>query len=271
MTAVAVRDEQDHAAAVEALDDEFERGAEIAGPARGERFQLGENGEEMPAALLGRDEVANVAVERYEPGRVLLVRGEVGHRGGEVAGVFQLGEAAGIVGAVAHAAAHIEQADNVHVRLHLEALHVVALGAGEHFPVNRAQLVARRVFAMVHKLDAVAVVRRAVARGIHAFDQQARPQLDVGDGAQHFRVEEPHGWSGRHQWRERGLVDFNGRERLSPGDGYSCHRPIGKSMAAIMMVERQRCGSSCAIVVRVELAGEEKIAPPPACILPNAD
>ena len=199
--AVAIADEHDHAAAIQPLADQFERGAEIALSLAGEIFELRQDREQVPLALLGGQKIPHVGVERHKPGGILLVRGEVAQGRGEIRAVFELGEPALVLRHVAHAAARVEQADDVHVRFHLEPLHVIPLGAGEHLPVDRPQLVAAGVFTVIDELHAVAVVGRAVAGGIHSLHEQPRLQLDPGDRSQEFGVEEANGGRGFHRGR----------------------------------------------------------------------
>ena len=199
---MAIADEHDHAAAAEPLADQFERGAEIALPFAGEVFELRQDREQVPLALLGGKKIPHLGVERHEPGGILLVRGQVAQGRGEIRAVFELGEPALVLRHVAHAAARVEQADDIHVRFHLEPLHEIPLGAGEHLPVDRAQLIAAGVLAVIDELHAVAVVWGAVAGGIHSLHEQPRLELDPGDRSQEFGVEE----SGRGRSGHRGRL-----------------------------------------------------------------
>ena len=67
------------------------------------------------------------------------------------------------------------------VGLGLVLFDIKAVGFGPNFPVEVANVVAGRVFAVLDELDAVAEDRAAVHAGDEAFDDVPRPQVQAGD------------------------------------------------------------------------------------------
>ena len=78
----------------------------------------------------------------------------------------------------------------VEVGLLLEFLDVVAVAARVHLPVDRGEVVARHVLAVLRELDAEALEGAAVKPGQEAFDDRARFQLECAQARDHGRIEE---------------------------------------------------------------------------------
>ena len=110
---------------------------------------------------------------RARPDRVLLAGQEHRQRGGQRGGVVELGQRPG---AVVHRGAGVDDERGAEVALFLVLLDVVAVGAAEDAPVEPAQVVAGRVFAILGELDVEAVERAAVqaARCVPSTTRRAR-------------------------------------------------------------------------------------------------
>ena len=65
----------------------------------------------------------------------------------------------------------------VEIRLFLELLDEVPIGARVDFPVERRQIVAGQVLPILRELDAESLERAAVQAGQKAFDD--RPRLEI--------------------------------------------------------------------------------------------
>ena len=92
--------------------------------------------------------------------------------------------------AEAHRLRDVEQHGEVRVRVGLVLLDVEAIGAREQPPVDAADVVARRVAAVLGEVHRRAEVRRAVQAVDEAVDHRARHQLEVADAGEHHRVDE---------------------------------------------------------------------------------
>ena len=109
----------------------------------------------------GADQRADFAVERDQAHAVLLMQHQVGQRRGRALGVFQLRHRRRVA-LVAHALAGVQQQVADQVRLFLELLQVVLVGAAEDLPIEIAEVVAGRVLAVLGELDREAVERAAM-------------------------------------------------------------------------------------------------------------
>ena len=119
-----------------------------------------------PGAMPRRQVVGDLLVEREQADRVALREQEIGERRGQRAGVLALGVRRR---AEAHRAAQVDEQVAAQVRLVLEPLDVVAVGAGEEPPVEIARVVAGRVRAILAELDREAVVRAAMDAGVETL------------------------------------------------------------------------------------------------------
>ncbi len=141
-------------------------------------------------------------VEGQQARGVALLREEVGERGGEGARVVGLRHA-GFAGE-AHRAAVVHEQVGAQVRLVLEFLDKIAVGAAHEFPIEPARIIARRVRPVLAELDREAVIRRAMQPVSKPLDHRPRPQLQIADAHQRRRVEEAGGFGcGAHSSASR--------------------------------------------------------------------
>ena len=103
-----------------------------------------------------RDLVADFLVEEHEPGRVALADHEVPERRRAPARVVELRPAER---AERHRLARVDQQVTAEVRLRDELLHDQPIAAREDLPVERAELVAGHVLAVLRELDRAALLR----------------------------------------------------------------------------------------------------------------
>ena len=89
-----------------------------------------------------------------------------------------------------HRRAAIENEIGTEVCFRLKLLHVKAVGAREHAPVEPADVVAGRVVAILGELDAGAAMRTLVATGDAAFHWAAGAEFEPGKPGKDGRVEE---------------------------------------------------------------------------------
>ena len=89
---------------------------------------------------------------------------------------------------IAHALADIQHQLADQVRLVVVLLHVELVGAAEHFPVDVSQVVARRVLAVLGKLDREAVKGAAVQARHIAFHDVPSTQMQAFDLSQRPRI-----------------------------------------------------------------------------------
>ena len=141
-------------------------------------LQLIHDDAEMADAGARRDVFADLRVEGDEAHAVLLADHQIREASGEARGVFVFRDA---VSPVIHRAAEIEQQRGAEVRFLLVFADVKAVAAPEDAPVNVPDFIAGDVLAMLLKLDAESLVRRAMQAGAKALDDLARDDLEVAD------------------------------------------------------------------------------------------
>ena len=137
--------------------------------------------EELPLAGGGRDVVLDVFIEDDEAGRIALGVGHVAERGGDEAGVIELGDAGG---AEAHGGGGVEEEEELGIGLALVAFEEAAVGAGEDVPIDVAEVVALGVGAILGEFLGEAEVRRAMESGDEAVDHGLGYQVEAGDGGE---------------------------------------------------------------------------------------
>ena len=141
----------------------------------------------MARAVTWSEVVGDPVLESDQPDRVALEREEVGDGGRRGAGVLTL---AVIEGAIVHRPAGVQHDVAAQVRLVLEPLDVVAVGAGEEPPVEIAGVVPRRVLAVLAELDREAMVGAAVGALDETLDGCPGTELEALDAHQGTRVDE---------------------------------------------------------------------------------
>ena len=119
-----------------------------------------------------------LAVEQDQADRVLLLDQQHGQRDDQRGGVVELRQRAG---AVVHRGAGIDHERDPQVAFFFVLLDVMAIGAPEDAPVEPAQIVAGRVFAVLGELDVEAVERTAMLPADRPFDDTAGAQHQAGD------------------------------------------------------------------------------------------
>jgi hypothetical protein len=91
--------------------------------------------------------------------------------------------------AIIHRLTGIEQDRAFEIRLFLVFLDVESVGLGPDFPVDVANIVARRVFAVRGELDCKAVIRTTVLPRDEAFDDEPRADVQALDSIKRFCVQ----------------------------------------------------------------------------------
>ena len=176
----------DQAAARDALGHVVQHGADVGVLLAVGVVEQVEDAAELRFPRLGRQVLSHFRVEQHQAHGVVLVEHQVRQGGGEVAGVAELAQFAALE---RHRLGAIDEDVGAEVRLVLEELDVVLVGAGEDLPVDGAGIVAGRVGAVVEVLDGEAVVGAAVAARQEPLDDLARHQLHVADAGEAFGVE----------------------------------------------------------------------------------
>ena len=136
----------------------------------------------------GRHMFTDVVVERHQAHAIALPVHEVGQTPGEDPGVLELRDTPR---AEVHGLRHVEQHREVRVRVRLVLLHVEALGAGKHAPVNPAHVVAGHVPAVLGEIYRGAVERRFVQSVDEAVDDRLGNQFEIANAREDARVYEP--------------------------------------------------------------------------------
>src|SRR5262249_17252177 len=101
--------------------------------------------------------------------------------------------------AVVHRFAGIDHQRRLEVGLGFVLLHVVAIGLGPDLPVEVANIVARRVLAVLGELDALPEERAPVHAGKEAFDDLTGPQIEPADAGNGLGMQKATGIIG-HEW-----------------------------------------------------------------------
>ena len=104
--------------------------------------------------------------------------------------------------AVGHRARHVEQHDEVRVRVRLELLHIEAVRLGEQLPVEAARVVAGDIGAVLGEVRGKTEVGRAMQSGDESFDDESRDELEIVNARQHLGVQE------RAAWNSFGVAGF---------------------------------------------------------------
>ena len=141
---------------------------------------------QLPLSRGGPDIVAYLIVKDNEAGRVpLVVDGEIEKRGGRKAGVIHLAGRLSPARGVVHRIAGVEQDGELAVGIAAIALEIAAFGAGKKIPIDMAQIVPRRVGAVLGELLAEAKIRRAMETGDEAIHHCPGEQVKARNAGQH--------------------------------------------------------------------------------------
>ena len=139
----------------------------------------------------GLNVVAHLVIENDHAGGVALQIGQIGQRNGQETPVVEFG---GPVRAVTHGRAGVEHQSELRIGLAAIALQVHALGAGEDVPIHVAQVVTRRVSAILGELLAETEVGRAMQARDKTIHNCFGNQVQVRDSGQERRIDEA-SWS----------------------------------------------------------------------------
>ena len=150
--------------------------------------------------------------------------------------------------AIAHRPADVEQQVAVEVGLLLELLDVVAVAARVDLPVERRQIVAGQVLAVLGELDAEALERAAVQARQEALDDRPRLQLERAEPRDDRGIEKPQ-------------VARRGRR---PSATCRCAgRGTASSSRSTIVSARDALGLG--VEVRDDAVAQDRLAPAPGC------
>ena len=182
-----IADDDDQPAAVDAFGHVVEHGADV-GVVRGRlRFEQLQHAAELRRPGFRRQIRSHAVVEQHQPDGVVLLQQQVREGRGQVGAPLELAHLPGLEG---HRLGAIEQDGGTEVGLILKELDVILVGAGEDLPVQRPQLVAGHIGAMIEVLDGEAVIRRTMPAGEKTLDDLASDQLQVAKAREAVGVEE---------------------------------------------------------------------------------
>ncbi len=133
-----------------------------------------------------RDVTFHVFVEHDQARRIALLRRHVSERRGHIPRVIDL---ANLARAVCHRRAGIEQDQQLHIRLALEALQVEAFGASEDVPIDVPEIVALYVLLVFGELLAEAELGGAMKARDEAVDHGLRYEVERRDGGEDGGIE----------------------------------------------------------------------------------
>ena len=139
-----------------------------------------------PGRVLAGTRADDAIVERHQPDAVALPVHQVAERRGQARGVLELARPAR---PVRHRPADVDQQVTVEVGFLLELLDVVPIAAREDLPVDRREIVAADVLAVLGELDAEALERAAVEARQEAFDDRLRLELERAEARDDGGVE----------------------------------------------------------------------------------
>ena len=141
--------------------------------------------------------LAYLRVEGDEPYRVLLAREHVGDAGREIPRIVELGEFLPVelcrrVAAVGHRPRAVEENRRAEVGLFLVLADVETVLAPKHLPVERSQVIARHVLAMLREFYGVALLGRTVTPGYESGLHRAPEELAARNGSRRLRRQPLH-------------------------------------------------------------------------------
>ena len=194
-----VAQDEDDAPARDALGDFVHDRGGIRLAARLQLVDLHQDAPELRGLRLRSHHDVRLRVVGDEADGVLLADEHIGKRRGEMLGVFELGEPVRRGrSAVAHRTRGVEENRRAEVRLVDEFTHVVALPAGDQLPVQLAQVIARRVLAVLRELDRRALPRAPMLAGDEPVDRPMRRKLKTPKPGDCFRRKPTHIGRCRH-------------------------------------------------------------------------
>jgi hypothetical protein len=141
--------------------------------------------EKLSLACGRGDVVFDVFVEDNEAGGVALLRGHVDETGRHVAREIEFVDG---MRAIAHGGAGVEQDQQLGIRFAAIALQIHALAAGEDIPIDVAQIVTRRVGAVLGELLAETEIGGAVQAGDEAVHDGLGDEVESVDGGESGRI-----------------------------------------------------------------------------------
>lgn len=149
--------------------------------------------EHQSQVLGGRRHVLDdVPVERRQPDAIALRAGEPRERRREPARIVEFAHAPRALGGapIAHRGRHVEQHDEIRVRLRLELLYIETVAAREEPPVDSADVVARHVRPVFREIRGRPEMRRAMQPVHESLDHRACQQLEIADPREDGGIEQ---------------------------------------------------------------------------------
>jgi hypothetical protein len=183
---VQIADEHDQTPLFEAIGQLVKRFGHVRLFARLDLFELPHHLVEVPRRRSGGHVQMHLRVERRQPHRVLLPRHQIRQNRRQIRTIVELRDLGRM--AVAHRRADVQEDLHPHVRLFFILLDVETFGAGEHFVVEMARVVAGRVFAVFGEFDAEPLIRTGVQSGDRTFDHSTRYDCEVLHAGQGRRL-----------------------------------------------------------------------------------
>ena len=173
-----IREHDDEAAALDLFRNLVQRSGPIRGASGLGVLQLTEQPGQIALHRARRQIAGDALVEQHQPNRVTLMDHQIAQRRGEIVGVIELTDFAGVNNS--HRRRLVDEYITFEIGFFFKLLHVKTVGFAVNFPINVADLVAGHVLPMLGKFDAEAVIRAAMQAGDEAFDDQARTQIHIG-------------------------------------------------------------------------------------------
>ena len=141
--------------------------------------------------------LAYLRVESDEADCVLLAREHVGDAGREISRIVELGELLPVelgrrIAAIGHRPRAVEENRRAEIRLLLVLADVETVLAPEHLPVERSQVVARHVLAMLREFYGIALLGRTVTPGYESGLHRAPEELAARNGSRRLRRQPLH-------------------------------------------------------------------------------
>ncbi len=184
-----IGNQHDQAAPDQRLGQLLQRTGHVGAPPGAKALERDENAVQMAAPRAGREPQRNLLVEGDEPGGIALPVHQERQRAGQHGAVFELAHRRGA--AIAHRSADVEQQVALDVRLFLILLDVVTVAARVDLPVERGEIVAVDVLAVLGELDAEALVRAAMKAREKSLHDRPRLQLHGPEPCDHGGIQKP--------------------------------------------------------------------------------
>ena len=130
----------------------------------------------------------DVVVERHQPDAVALFGAKVGQTRCQISTVVQLRDP---LASEAHRPRDVEENGEVRIRVCLELLDVQAIGASEHAPIHKANVVAWHVASVLGEVDGHPEIGCLVQAVDKAINDRAGQKLEAADPRERLGVDKP--------------------------------------------------------------------------------